>query len=62
MSYDLTYMWNLKNKNKETNHQVHKYREQISGCQRWGWAKWVKGVKTYKFPVILFPLFILNKS
>ena len=29
---DLTYMWNLKNRN-----QTHRYREQIGGCQRWGW-------------------------
>ena len=52
MPYDLTYMWNWKN--KETNHQVHKEREQMSGWQRWEWMKWVKGVKRYKLPVIHF--------
>ena len=33
---------------------VHRYREQIGGCQRWGGGnvKWMKGVKRYKLPVI----------
>ena len=33
---------------------VHRYREQIGGCQRWGGGNvnWVKGVKRYKLPVI----------
>lgn len=31
--YDFSYMWNLKNKNKQKN-QAHRYREQINGCQR----------------------------
>ena len=32
--YDLTYMWNLKKQNPKN--QPHRYREQISGCQRCG--------------------------
>ena len=34
--------------NKTKQKQIHRYREQIGGCQRWGewgWAKWVKVVK-----------------
>ena len=31
-----------------------KYRKQTGSCKRWGtgWAKWVKGAKRYKPPVI----------
>ena len=31
-------MWNLK-QTQITNKQAHKYREQIGGCQRWGWVR-----------------------
>ena len=44
--YDLTYMWNLKKPKLKKQNQVHRYREQTGG------AKWVKGVKSYKLPVI----------
>lgn len=42
---------------KETHpqNQVHKYKYQTGGCQRWGdgmWEKSVKGIKRYKVPVI----------
>ena len=36
--YNFTYVWNLKN--KKTNiikQKTHRYREETSGCQRWGW-------------------------
>ena len=45
----------IQNKNKtKTKHGTHRYREQIGGCQRWGWGmeKWVKVVKRYKLPVM----------
>ena len=40
--YNLTYMWNLKNKTNKTKwncfHFVtHRYREQTGGCQRGRW-------------------------
>ena len=50
ISYDFTYMWNLKNKtneytNKSKNRPIS--REETNGCQMGGgvrgWAKWVKG-------------------
>ena len=54
-----TYMWNLKEQNKQTNKtkhkQTHSYREQSDGCQKegnGGWAEKVKGNKSYKLPVI----------
>ena len=39
--YDFTYMWNLKNKTNEKikQKQIHRYREQMGGCQRGeGWG------------------------
>ena len=38
ISYDRTYMWNLKNQTNEQTEQKqsHWYREQIGGCQRGG--------------------------
>ena len=43
---DITYMWDLKNKN-----QSHRYREQnaISDCGEW--VKWVKIVKSTNFVI-----------
>ena len=38
IQHGITYMWNLKNKNKKQNktkQQAYRYREQIGGCQRW---------------------------
>ena len=34
--------------------KLHRYREQIGGCQRWGGreVKWVKEVERYKLPCI----------
>ena len=49
--YNLIYLWTLKNKQETT----HRYREQIApeaGSWQNGVAKWVKGIKGYKFPVI----------
>ena len=52
MPYDLTYLWNLKNKiNEQTKlKQIHRHREQTGGCQREGflgdWVKKVKGLKS----------------
>ena len=47
----ISHMWNLKNKKKKTQKsKSHRYREQISGCQRQkggGWEKWAKGSYTY---------------
>ena len=36
--YDLIYMWNLKNRNKN---QAHRYREQIGGFQGGRGMGWV---------------------
>ena len=50
--FDLAYVWNLKQTNKN---QAHGYREQIGGCQRTrggGWAKWVKRFKRHRCPDI----------
>ena len=53
--YDLTYMWNLKNKrknNKQKIPQAYRYREWIGVCQRqgvWRWAKLVKESKGTNF-------------
>ena len=47
--YNLIYLWNLKNKQEKT------HREQTApeaGSWQNGVAKWVKGIKRYKFPVI----------
>ena len=47
-----------KKKKRENKKQKQKNREQIGGCLRWGGgvdrlcAKWVKGVKRYKLPVL----------
>ena len=38
--YDLTYMWNLKNKMKQK--ETHRYRDQMGGCQTgggWGFGR-----------------------
>ena len=51
--YDITYMWNLKNKTNEHNRNSHRYREQTDGCQR-GWGEWrreVREIKRYKLKV-----------
>lgn len=48
------YSWNYL-KETHTQNQVHKYKYQTGGRQRWGdgrWEKSVKGVKRYKVPVI----------
>ena len=34
MQYDFIYMWNLKNKMKDKQNKIHRYREQNGGCQR----------------------------
>ena len=50
--YDLTYMWNLKNKRKN---KTHRKRDQTYSYQKWGEERrenWRKVVKRCKFPVI----------
>lgn len=53
---DLTYMCNLKSKTTTiTGEQAHRYRKQISVCQRHqtaGETKWVKSIQRNKLPVI----------
>lgn len=50
-------VWNqycLYVESQTTTNQTHRYREQMSGCQ-WrgvGWAKWEKGVLSYKCPAL----------
>ena len=34
MQYDFIYVWNLKNKMKDKQNKIHRYREQNGGCQR----------------------------
>ena len=45
--YDLTFIWNLKNKTNKTKHrQIHRYREQAGSYQKegeWGRDKMGKG-------------------
>ena len=57
--YDLTYMWNLKNKNEKTELVDTENRLVVSrgGGGGWHWggevqAKWVKVLKRYNLPVI----------
>ena len=47
---DLTFIWKLKMKAK-TKNWTYRYREQIGGCQRWGWmGKMGKGGQKVKTP------------
>ena len=41
----------VESKNKKQTKNPHRYREQIGGCQGWGWrwAKWVKEEKDTDF-------------
>ena len=51
--YDFTYMWNLKNKTKQNKNKLIDTENRLVVARGGeGWAKWVKAVKRYKFPVI----------
>ena len=48
-------MWNLKNQTNQKQKQIHKDGEQTDGSQRGGgrgWAKWVKGCRRHRLPVM----------
>lgn len=48
----ISYIWNIKA--KPSNPELIDKKEQIDGCQRWGWGgrtKWVNVVKRYKRPL-----------
>ena len=49
--YDLIYMWNLKQTNKQT-HQTHRKEDQNGVSQRWWRGNWMKVIKRYKLPVV----------
>ena len=46
-------MWNVKKTKQMNKSKPHRYREQMSGCERrkgLGLGKWVDGFKRYTFP------------
>lgn len=49
--YDLTFMWNVKHTHTCTHNTENRL---VAARGRWWgeWAKWLKGIKRYEFPVI----------
>ena len=52
IQFNLTYMWNLKKKEKTNKPLSHRSDYWLPEAGSMGWEKWVMGIKRSKLPVI----------